>query len=98
MDPQVLTDAARSVDAERRAVEQAADALGPVVDGVVTALPGARTAAVADETGGALVAAIRSLAAELAILAGALGAAGKQYVAVERDAADGLERAGRRPA
>ena len=41
---------------------------------------------------------MRALAAELAALTAALGAAAKEYLAVERHAAGGLERAGRRPA
>ena len=98
VDPRGLADAARALAVDRRTVEQAATALGPALDAVATALSGSRTAAAAHETGDALSAAVRAFAAELAVLTAALGAAAKEYVAVERQAAAGLERAGRRPA
>lgn len=95
--PQVLADAARALDAERESMARTAWAIGSATDSIATALPGAWAAVAAESTGAALTAAVRSAAAELALLATALGAAAREYVAVERDAATGLERAGRRP-
>lgn len=97
VEPQVLGDAARAVAADLRTVEQLAAAVEPALDAVATAVPGSRTAAAAQGTGDVLSAAVRALAAELAVLTAALGAAAKEYVAVERDATAGLERAGRGP-
>jgi hypothetical protein len=95
--PPALADAAGTLDAEQESMARAAWAIGAATDGIATALPGSRTAAAAESTGAALAAAVRSAAAELALLATALGAAAREYVAVEQDAATGLERAGRRP-
>lgn len=97
VDPQVLSDAAGSIAAERSALAQLAAALGPVLDGVAAALPGSRSAAVARQAGDALPAEARALADELSRLAGALGAAARDYATVEQVTAAGLERAGRRP-
>ena len=95
--PQVLADAAGTLDAERDSMGCRARAIGSAAGGIAAALPGARAATVVESTGAALAAAVRSAAAELALLATALGAAARHYVAVEQDAASGLERAGRRP-
>lgn len=97
MDPEAVAVAAGALAAERLSLERTAGMIGSVLDGVAVALPGGRTAPAAEATGAALAAAVRSAAAELAVLAAALGAAAKEYVAVEHDAATGLERAGRRP-
>ena len=96
--PQTLTDAARTLRAEQDRVGRTAPAIGAALDGVAAALPGAQTAAVAEPTAAWVAAAVRAAAAELATLAATLGAAATHYLAVEQDAAAGLERAGRRPA
>jgi hypothetical protein len=95
--PQVLADAAGTLDAGQESMARTAWAIGTAADGIAAALPGSRAAAAVESTGAALAAAVRSTAAELALLATALGAAARQYLAVEQDAATGLERAGRRP-
>ena len=94
---QALADAAGTLDAEQVAMARTAWAIGSATDGIATALPGARAVIAAESTSAALVAAVRSAAAELALLATALGAAAREYAAVEQDATTGLERAGRRP-
>jgi len=98
VEPLALADAGRSLDAQRSVLADVAVALGPALGGVAAALPGSRTAEAAAETGAALAAAVRTAAAELDELAGALGAAARHYVVVERSTATGIERAGRRPA
>jgi hypothetical protein len=95
--PQILADAAGAVDTEQESVARAAWAIGLATDGIAAALPGSAAAVAAESTGVALAAAVRSAAAELALLATVLGAAAKEYVAVEQHAAAGLERVGRRP-
>ncbi|MFL6127531.1 MAG: hypothetical protein ACJ73E_00505 [Mycobacteriales bacterium] len=95
--PQVLADAAGTLHAQQELVVGTAVAIGAATHDVVRALPGSGTAAGAESTGVELAAAVRMAAAELAVLAVALGAAASEYLAVEREAAAGLERAGRRP-
>lgn len=97
VDPQVLTAAARSVAAAQSAVAQVAAGIRPVLGEVEDALPGSRTATVAGHADDVLTAGARSLAADLAALAGTLSAAATEYAAVERVTAAGLERTGRRP-
>ncbi len=95
--PQSLTDAAGTLRVEQDRVGRAAPALSAALDGIATALPGALAAAVAESTAAWVATAVRDAAAELATLAAALGAAATSYLAVDQDAAAGLERAGRRP-
>ncbi len=97
VDPEVLERAARAASADRRTAEQAAGELGRAFTAITAALPGSQAAAAAELAGESLVAAVRSFAAELAVLAGALGAAATEYVAVEHEVSAGIERAGRRP-
>jgi hypothetical protein len=97
VEPRVLADAGRSLATQRSVLADVAGALDPTFAQVAVALPGSRTAQVAGETGAALASAVRSVAAELEGLAGALTAASREYTAVERSAAAGLERAHRRP-
>lgn len=97
VEPQILGDAARAAATDRRTVEQVAAEVGPALGAVASALPGSRTAAAAQDASDELSGAVHALAAELAVLTAALGAAAREYVAVERHAAAGLERAGRRP-
>ena len=97
VEPRVLADAGRSLATQRSVLADVADALDPTLSRVVTALPGSRTAEVAGSTGAVLVTAVRSVEVELAVLAAALGAAAREYVSVERSAAAGLQRDGRRP-
>lgn len=97
VEPRVLADAGRSLASQRSLLSDVSAALDPALARVASSLPGSRTAEAAGGTGAALVAAVRSAEAELALLAGALHAAAGEYTAVERSAAAGLERAGRRP-
>ena len=98
VDPHPIEGAARAVGTGERVTGQVADALEPVLRAVVAAVPGSRTSRAAGEASDALPAAVRALAVELAALAGALGIAAARYVKAERDATEGFERAGRRPA
>ena len=97
VEPRVLADAGRSLTAQRSVLADVADALEPALSRVAAALPGSRTAEVAGETAVVLTAGVRSVEAELAVLAAALVAAAREYAAVEQAAAAGIERAGRRP-
>lgn len=96
--PQVLADAAEVLHGQQEAVGRTGPAIGAATWGIAAALTGSRTATAAESTGGELAAAVRTAATELAALAAVLGAAAKEYLAVEHDAAAGLDRAGRRPA
>jgi hypothetical protein len=98
VDPEVLEGSARAVGVERRAADLAAGELGRSFRAIALALPGSQTAGTAELAGGSLVAAVRSLAAELAVLAGALAAAATGYLVVEDGIVAGVERAGRWPA
>lgn len=98
VEPPVLADAGRSFATMQSVLADVATALGPTLAGIVAALPGSRTAELAGSTGAALTAEVRAAAAELGRLAGALTAAAREYTVVERSAATGFERAGRRPA
>jgi hypothetical protein len=97
VEPHVLADAGRSFATQRSVLVDVADALVPALGVVATALPGSRTAEVAGDTAETLTAAVRSAAAELGELAGALATAARDYRVVERSAAAGIERDGRRP-
>jgi hypothetical protein len=97
VEPRVLADAGRSLAAQRSVLSDVSDALEPALVRVAAALPGSRTAAVAGGAGAELAAAVRSAEGELAGLAAALTAAAGVYESVERSAATGIERAGRRP-
>ena len=97
VEPRVLADAGRSLTTERSVLADVAGALAPTFGGLAAALPGSRTAELADSTGAALTGAVHAAATELAELAGALTAAAHEYVIVERSAASGIERDGRRP-
>ena len=95
--PQVLADTAGTLRAEQVSVGRTEVAIGAATRGIAAALPGSRTAVEVQSTCADLVAAARAAAAELAVLSMALDSAAGEYVAVEQDAAAGLERAGRRP-
>jgi hypothetical protein len=97
VEPQALVDASRSLATQRSALADVADALAPALGTVAAALPDSRTARTAGHTSAALAAAVRSAAAELAQLGGALSAAAREYTDVERSTVTGIERAGRRP-
>jgi hypothetical protein len=97
VEPHVLADAGRSFATQRSVLADVADALPPALGVITAALPGSRTAEVAGETAATLSAAVRSAAAELAHLAGALATAARDYRVVEQSTAAGLERDGRRP-
>jgi hypothetical protein len=97
VEPHVLADAGRSFATQRSVLADVADALPPALGVIIAALPGSRTAEVAGETAATLSAAVRSAAAELAHLAGALARAARDYRVVEQSTAAGLERDGRRP-
>lgn len=97
VEPPVLADAGRSVATQQSVLADVATALGPALGGIAEALPGSRTAELAGSTGAALAAEARAAATELGRLAGALTAAAREYAVVERSAATGFERAGRRP-
>jgi lipid A disaccharide synthetase len=95
--PQVLADAGRSLATQRSVLADVADALPPALAVVAAALPGSRTAEVAEETAATLATAVRAAAAELAELAGALTVAARDYRVVEQTTASGIERNGRVP-
>jgi hypothetical protein len=95
--PRVLADASGALRAEHESVGRTAAALIIAAHSVAGALPGSRTATEVESRGTELAAAVRAAAAELAVLAAALGAAATAYLAVDEDTAAGLERAGRRP-
>lgn len=96
VEPQVLAEAGRSVATQRSVLADIADALPPALTTVAAALPGSHTAPAADAASSALTAALRSVAAELAQLAGALSTAARDYHVVEESTAAGIERDGRR--
>ena len=98
VDPEVLDAAAREVGADRRRVVQVAAALEPAVRDAGAALPASRTADAAERAGVELGAAVRALAADLALLATALGTAAVDYAAADRRAVPAAARAGRQPA
>ena len=94
--PEALAQAAEVLRSEHDRVGRAAQAAGAAAEGIATALPGSSTAVAVGSTATEVVAAVRVAAAELATLAVALSAAASHYLAVEQQAAEGLERAGRR--
>ena len=96
--PQVLADAAEVLRVQQESVGRTGPGIGAASRGIAGALPGSSTAAAAEATGAELTAAVRTVATELVALAAVLAAAAKEYLAVEHEAAVGLERAGRRPA
>ena len=95
VEPHILADAGRSFAAERSVLSDVADALSPALGVIAAALPGSRTAQVAGETGTALTASVRAVAAELDHLARALTTAARDYRVVEQATAAGIERDGR---
>jgi hypothetical protein len=95
VEPHVLADAGRSLASERSVLSDVADAIAPALGVIVAAMPGARTAAVAGRTGGALTTALRAAAAELDQLALAVATAARDYRVVEQETATGIERDGR---
>jgi hypothetical protein len=95
--PQVLADAGGILRVEQDTVARAAGAIVSAGDGIAIALPGSRTAIAAESAASSVAAAVRTAANELAALAVALSGAARHYATVEREAAVGLERAGRRP-
>ena len=95
--PRALADAARTLQAEQVSVVGAGTAISAAAHGLAAALPGSRTATEAESTGAELSAGVRTAAAELALLAVALGAAAADYAAVEQGAAARLGRAARGP-
>jgi hypothetical protein len=97
VEPQVLADAGRSLATQRSVLTDVAQAVVPALAGIAAALPGSRTAGAATETGSALAAAIRSGAAELGQLAGALTAAAREYQSAEHVVETGFESGRRRP-
>ncbi len=97
VEPQVLAEAGRSLAADRSVLADVADALSPALGMIAAALPGSRTAEVADRTAAALTSAIRTAAAEVDQLARAATAAARDYRVVERATATGIERDGRAP-
>jgi hypothetical protein len=96
VEPQVLAEAGRSLATQRSVLADVADGLPPALGAVAAALPGSRTAPAAEASGAVLTAALRSVAHELAQLAGALATAARDYHVVEASAAAGIERDGRR--
>jgi hypothetical protein len=97
VEPHVLADAGRSLAADQSVLADVADALSPALGMIATALPGSRTAEVADQTAAALSSATRAAAAELDGLARAVASAARNYHVVEQVTAAGIERDGRAP-
>lgn len=97
VEPRVLADAGRSLATQRSVLADVADAISPALAVVAAALPGSRTAVVAEETAATLATAVGAAAAELAQLAGALTTAARDYRVVERTTTSGIERDGRVP-
>jgi lipid A disaccharide synthetase len=95
VEPHVLADAGRSLVTERSILSDVADGLSPALNMVAAALPGSRTAEIADQTAAALTAAVRAAAAELDQLAHAVTTAARDYRVVEQATAAGIERDGR---
>src|SRR5215212_6331966 len=93
--PEALTDAARAVEADARAAQDAAAVLGSSLRAVAAALPTSRTAGEADRLAAALPAAAHALTTELATIAGALAVAARDYVAADEAAAGDFRRSGR---
>jgi len=95
VEPHVLADAGRSLATERSVLSDVADGLSLALGVVAAALPGSRTAEVADQTAAAVTAAVRAAAAELDQLAHAVTAAARDYRVVEQATTAGIERDGR---